>query len=308
MEEKKSGYMDWEVIFDSIGDTIFIADNSNTIVKANKAFADLFGKDVKDIVGKKCYELMHKSKKPWPGCPFEKSKADKMTHTEEVNDPQIGTPLLVTTSPVFDRSGRMTGIVHVAKDITSLKKIEKTVQDQRAALEESEMKYKTLYDSSGDAIMILDSAKGFVSGNRATLKLFACDNEKQFTSLNPSGVSPDYQPDGSPSPQKAREMMALALKNGSYLFEWKHKRLNGEEFFASVLLTRLVLKGVTVLQATVRDISEQKRADEKLKDKIEELERFQQITVGRELRMKELKARIARLEAMSPGNKEEEQR
>ena len=160
-----------------------------------------------------------------------------------------------------------------------------------------------MYNSSADAIMILDPEKGFISGNKATLELFGCKDEEEFTSLGPADLSPDRQPDGSPSPQKAREMIALAMKNGSNIFEWKHKRLNGKEFFASVLLTRVRLKNKDLLQATVRDISGRKMADQELKHKIEELEQFQRVTVGRELRMKELKARIAKLESIVPENK-----
>ena len=296
-EEKNNQYITWDTIFNSISDAIFVADENNNILKANAAFAKLLNKKSEDIIGKKCYELVHKSKAPWPQCPFEKSKRDGLVHVEEVNDPAIGMPLLVTTSPIFNPAGNLIGVVHVSKEITILKDTEARLKKQQMALEESEMKYKTLYDSSSDAIMILDPVEGFISGNAATIKLFACDSEKQFISFTPAELSPDYQPDGSISSQKAQEMISLALKNGSYYFEWKHRRLNGEEFFASVLLTRIILKGITVLQATVRDISERKKVEEELMKKVAELERFQKITVGRELKMKELKARIDELEA-----------
>jgi signal transduction histidine kinase/CheY-like chemotaxis protein len=59
-------------------------------------------------------------------------------------------------------------------------------------------------------------------------------------------------------------MMSLALKNGSNFFEWKHKRMDGTEFDATVLLTRMQLQKKAVLQATVRDITDQKLAEEEL--------------------------------------------
>jgi signal transduction histidine kinase/DNA-binding response OmpR family regulator len=58
--------------------------------------------------------------------------------------------------------------------------------------------------------------------------------------------------------------MAMAMAEGSHFFEWKHKRIDGSEFHATVLLTRLELEGKQLLQATVRDISEEKRAAEAL--------------------------------------------
>ncbi|MDP3791424.1 MAG: PAS domain-containing protein [Candidatus Omnitrophota bacterium] len=132
MEGNNNQYMDWDVIFNSIGDGIFIADERNTIIKANTAFAELLNMKVEDIVGKKCYELVHKTNTPWPGCPFEKSKKDKKVHVEEVNDPGIGVPLLITTSPIFSPSGEMIGVAHISKDISLVKK----VQAQRKKMEE----------------------------------------------------------------------------------------------------------------------------------------------------------------------------
>jgi len=76
-----------------------------------------------------------KSKKPWPGCPFEKTRLDKGTHTEEVDDPEIGIPLLITTSPIFNETGEFLGSVHIAKNITVLKNTEAELQKKFYDLE-----------------------------------------------------------------------------------------------------------------------------------------------------------------------------
>ncbi|MCX5706275.1 MAG: PAS domain S-box protein [Candidatus Omnitrophica bacterium] len=188
-----------------------------------------------------------------------------------------------------EQKGEFIGAVHIAKDISERKNTEARIQD-------SEIKYKALYETSKDAVMIVDFKKGFIAGNPATIEMFGFSNEQEFISKSPSDVSPEYQPDGVSSLEKSKQMMARAIQEGSYYFEWKHKRKNEEEFFATVLLTRLELEGQIVLQATVRDISKEKELEEELKRRIVELERFQRITVGRELKMKELKARIAELE------------
>ena len=59
-------------------------------------------------------------------------------------------------------------------------------------------------------------------------------------------------------------MMAIAMEKGSHFFEWTHRRSDASQFFATVLLTRMTLEGKSYLQATVRDITEHKRADEAL--------------------------------------------
>ncbi len=132
------------------------------------------------------------------------------------------------------------------------------------ALLESEEKYRTLYDSSRDAIMILTSGGRYLGGNSAAVKMFGCKSEGEFTSKTPADLSPEYQPDGALSSVAAQQNMAIAMEKGSYLFEWKHERMGGWEFFATVLLTQMELQGKKILQANVRDITERKVAEKAL--------------------------------------------
>jgi len=56
-------------------------------------------------------------------------------------------------------------------------------------------------------------------------------------------------------------MIETVIREGSHVFEWTHKKLTGKEFPCIVLLTRMQLLGETIIQATVRDISVQKKAE-----------------------------------------------
>lgn len=135
-----------------------------------------------------------------------------------------------------------------------------------ALLRASEYRYRTLYESSRDAIMMLTPEKGFQAGNPATLAMFGCKDEREFTSHSPADLSPEHQPDGALSLVKAQEMMAIAMRDGSHFFEWTHKRIGGAEFPATVLLTRVNLQDEVLLQATVRDISKERRAEDGMRE------------------------------------------
>ena len=132
------------------------------------------------------------------------------------------------------------------------------------ALRESEEWYRSLYVESKDAIMIVSAENRYMAGNPEAVKLFGCRDEAEFTTKTPVELSPEYQPDGDLSSDKARKMISLALEKGSHSFEWAHKRADGADFPALVLLSRFETGGKRVLQATVRDISERKVNEEAL--------------------------------------------
>jgi len=132
------------------------------------------------------------------------------------------------------------------------------------ALVESEKQYQMLFESSRDAIMILDEA-GFIRGNASAIRMFGCHCSDDFQGRHPAEFSPPAQPCGTESMILANQHIARALTDGSISFEWMHQSLDGEVFPAEVLLSALELEGKSVLQATVRDISVRKQAEESVR-------------------------------------------
>lgn len=135
-EEKiKETSEEWIKTFNAMADLVFIQNKEFTITKVNKAFAEALKLRPEDIVGRKCYELLHKRDKPWPECPFEKTMQDKKYHVQEVDDPNIGIPLLVTTSPIFNDKGEVIASVHIARDISEIKNAKKELEKKIRDLE-----------------------------------------------------------------------------------------------------------------------------------------------------------------------------
>jgi len=138
-----------------------------------------------------------------------------------------------------------------------------------------EEKYRILFESSRDAIMLLAPPDWmFTVGNKATLEMFGAKNENEVSSKTPGDLSPEYQPDGLLSSEKAGKIIGKAMRSGSYFFEWIHKRINGDEFPATVLLTRIKLNGRELLMATVRDITETKKTEKELQKYRDHLEKL----------------------------------
>jgi PAS domain S-box-containing protein len=119
-EAIKQAAEEWRETFDSITDAISIQDRNHKVLRANKAFADIFHKKPRQILGKYCYEL-HKGNKPISGCPHKQTLATKQPAVAEFYESNLGKYLHESTSPIFDEQGEVVGAVHITRDITEQK-------------------------------------------------------------------------------------------------------------------------------------------------------------------------------------------
>jgi PAS domain S-box-containing protein len=128
---------DWERTFDSVPDLIAILDNDHNIVRANKAMANALKTSPEKCVGLSCYDHVHGTNCPPDFCPHTKTLKDGKEHMAEVHEETLGGDFLVSTTPLLDEQGKMTGSVHVARNITERKKAEEGMSRIQRKLEEN---------------------------------------------------------------------------------------------------------------------------------------------------------------------------
>ncbi len=124
--------------------------------------------------------------------------------------------------------------------------------------------YREFFERSADAILILDG-ETFIECNQATLDMLRYSSREDLLQTHPSELSPEFQPDGRSSFDKANEMIAKAFAEGSHRFEWSHKRADGEVFPVEVLLTAVPRGDRMLLHTVWRDITDRKRLEEELR-------------------------------------------
>ena len=180
---------------------------------------------------------------------------------------KVGAGDLTVHVPVTskDELGQLSGTFNtMVKDIRE--KVDEThrqadeLRKQQQFLKDSESKFRTMYESSGDAMVLLDET-GFLDCNSAALGFFGCRTREEFLSHKLEEFSAPQQADAT-EPANLAQKISSAMEEGNHRFEWTLRRANGTLFPADVLMSKLELAGRQLLQGTIRDISERKQAEE----------------------------------------------
>jgi len=140
---------DWEQTFNAVPDLIVLLDDNHKVIRANKSMAETLGVTPEECIGLECYRVVHGTDEPPSFCPHSKLLEDGCEHIAEVHEDILGGYFIVSTSPFYDTEGKLTGSVHVARDITERKKgeeLNKTLlEESRQFAEELEVSNEELH-------------------------------------------------------------------------------------------------------------------------------------------------------------------
>jgi|GEM_PF-1769751 len=130
-----------------------------------------------------------------------------------------------------------------------------------AALRQSEIRNRAMIENAPEAIVVFDLDTGlFIDVNPQAEKFFSLSRE-ELLKLGPAGLSPELQPDGTPSQEKAREKIASALRGETPIFEWLHRDGRGEDLPCEIRLMRLPDNGKSLVRATLIGIKDRLAAE-----------------------------------------------
>ncbi|MFH1157247.1 MAG: PAS domain S-box protein [Pseudomonadota bacterium] len=257
-------------IINFLPDPTFAIDNDGRVIFWNRALEKLTGVRSETMVGKGNYEyslLFYKKRRPllidlvreWDETVAASyiyvTQKDGILISESRDVPFVkGESWFWNAAcPLVDHHGKMIGAIETIRNITDLKRTEQE-------LRETGNRFRTLFDSASDAILILDSGE-IVDCNQKALEMYGYAR-KEMLGLSVWDLSPPKQPDGKSSREKALAFIQAVLAGPVDVFEWKHRKSSGFLFDTEVGLTTVELTSEVCIQAIVRDITERKRTRE----------------------------------------------
>ncbi len=134
-EEIRQAAEEWEKTFNSTEDLIYIHDKDYRLLRVNKAYADPQNMEPRELIGKTCYEVIHGAKEPCLDCSHKKVLETQKPVTREFFVPPAGRHFQEITSPIFDEKGQVIASVHVTRDITEPKRMERELQERNEQLD-----------------------------------------------------------------------------------------------------------------------------------------------------------------------------
>ena len=247
-----------EAIFDSVTEALMSVGESGEIRVCNKVCAHYFGLTKDQLIGSKIEHLLPAAK----GKNLARFLQPFMSNLDQTNihyqsgeldaKRANGDAFVAEINASELRVGEARVFVISLRDITGRREAEQ-------ALKENEERYRALVENAPEAIVVFDvDANRFIDVNDKACSLFNLSKQR-LLSAGPEAISPDMQPDGTPSFGVRRGNIERALEGRHPTFEWMHRDSDGREFPCEVRMSRMPSTERRLLRVSITDIEERKR-------------------------------------------------
>ncbi len=215
---------------------------------------EVIGKDWDQFLSEHEKDEMHKNWESLKSGEIERFPHVERTLVNRRNEERI---INWTTIALKDKQGQFIGTISSGEDVTEIRAAEE-------ARKKSEKKYRLLFTSANDAILLIRN-NVIIECNDKALGTFASTRE-QLLGKSLFNLSPIHQTDGNLSKNKGLELIEEAIVKEPQIFEWQHIKNDGIPFDAEVSLSAVKLGDEVLVQAIIRDITPRKLIERNIHD------------------------------------------
>jgi len=239
----------WEQTFDALPDLIAVLDHHQRIVRVNQAMADRLGMPREQCVGRLCHELLHRGTGSPADCPYCRFAREGRSYSAEISERMLDGDFLISVSPLPQINGTPGGCVHVARDISPMKRVEQSLRESHETLQ-------ALLNATSEVAYLID-AQGTIQAFNETLA--------ERLGKEPQGLVGQSIYEFLPVPlsRSQREIAAQVLDSGRpvhFQEMYDERHLEGMAWPVRDLEGR-----VTSLAVYSRDVTQQRQAEDALR-------------------------------------------
>ncbi len=154
----------WQATFDATNSSFMLLDDQYRIIRANRATSGFLGLPLDEIIGKRCFELVHGAVGTSPECPCARLMSSLSHEESEIYLPERDRWVIETVDPILNDAGKLDQVVHIIDDITERKKA-------AIALIDAQRKFRDLLESINLIAVILDIKGNITFCNNFLLNL-----------------------------------------------------------------------------------------------------------------------------------------
>ena len=255
-EATKEAYAELNQVCETAADGMRIIGRDFNVLRVNDTFAKLSGVSKEEAVGRKCYEVFHGPLCHTPGCPLARVIAgeDRIECEVEKEDRDgLKIPCILTATPFCEPGGDVIGIVEDFKDISERKRVYETVR-------QSEEKYSILVENSLTGIYI-DQDRKIMFANSKFAEIYGYSRDELIGIDSRKLVHPEDR-------DLTDDIRAKRLDGEDAPMEYEARGLTkkGETIWIARRNARIDYQGRPAILGNVVDITEQKKAEEALKE------------------------------------------
>jgi len=270
----------WRRVFEQMPLSIQVFAPDGTTLRVNQAYQGLFHMGLADLEGFNIRSdsqlgaagLLPLVERAFAGEVVSLPPIPFQLRTNPGDSPRGRRWIGATMFPLNDSRGRLLEVVCVHHDITDRKQaeddirllnatLEQRVIDSTAELRASEARLRTLIDNAPEAIVVFDAETGrFVECNENACRLWGLSRETLLQRY-PWEVSPERQPDGTPSIDLARHHIDEVRRGGAPVFDWLHRHESGRLIPCEVRLVALPGEGPGRVRGSIIDNTERHRRE-----------------------------------------------
>ena len=171
----------WRVALDAISDIVCLISSEHTFLAINETGVRALNLPRSEIIGRKCYELVHGTTCPIPVCPCSKAIETGLEGSSDYE--QGGRFYSLVAWPLKDKSGNVASFVHIIKDITERKRAEADKEAMQAQLRQSQ-KMEAIGELAGGVAHDFNNLLTGILGNIALMRSSLSPSDPLLESLN----------------------------------------------------------------------------------------------------------------------------